>query len=84
MASQEATMRVQSLQRQFADKILIVGVDDFDPFKGIDLKCQAIEALLRQHPEMIGKVVLVQVANPARIINKDVVEMRDQVRLRLM
>mmetsp|Transcript_22797 Transcript_22797/g.49979 ORF Transcript_22797/g.49979 Transcript_22797/m.49979 type:complete len:855 (-) Transcript_22797:139-2703(-) len=79
LASSETTARIQSLERQFADKILIVGVDDFDPFKGIDLKCQAIEALLRQHPEMIGKVVLVQVANSARIVNKDVVEMRDQV-----
>jgi hypothetical protein len=37
------------------------GVDDMDPNKGIDLKCQAIEALLRQHPELVGRVVLLQV-----------------------
>ena len=81
MAAPETEARREQIEKKYAGKILIVGVDDFDPFKGIDLKCQAVEALLRQHPEMIGKIVLVQVANPARIVNKDSIEMRDQVRL---
>jgi len=79
MAAPETEGRREQIEKKYAGKILIVGVDDFDPFKGIDLKCQAMEALLRQHPEMIGKIVLVQVANPARIVNRDSIEMRDQV-----
>lgn len=79
MDTPESVWRKGELEAQFAGKTLIVGVDDMDPFKGIDLKCQAMEALLKMHPELIGKVVLLQVANPARIINKEVVEMREQV-----
>lgn len=79
MALPESKWRKGELEAQFAGKTLIVAVDDMDPFKGIDLKCQAMENLLRVHPELVGKVVLLQVANPARIVNKEVVEMREQV-----
>ena len=57
----ESVWRKGELEAKFAGKTLIVGVDDMDPFKGIDLKCQAMEALLRMHPELIGKIVLLQV-----------------------
>jgi len=79
MASADSVWRKGELEAQFKGKLLILGVDDMDPNKGIDLKCQAIEALLRQHPELVGRVVLLQVANPARIVNREVVEMRESV-----
>ena len=40
---------------------VLVGVDDMDMFKGIELKLQAFERLLDHNPELRGKVVLVQV-----------------------
>jgi trehalose 6-phosphate synthase/phosphatase len=40
---------------------VLLGVDDMDVFKGIELKLQAFERLLEDHPEWRGKVVLVQV-----------------------
>lgn len=41
--------------------ILQVGVDDMDPFKGIELKLAAFERLLDYHSEYRGNLVLVQV-----------------------
>nr|AAX16014.1 trehalose-6-phosphate synthase [Ginkgo biloba]AAX16015.1 trehalose-6-phosphate synthase [Ginkgo biloba] len=64
--------RVGELRDQFKGKILLLGVDDMDIFKGISLKFLAMEQLLKLHPEWRGKVVLVQIANPARGRGKDV------------
>jgi trehalose 6-phosphate synthase/phosphatase len=47
-----------------------------DIFKGISLKLLAMEELLRQHPEWRGRLVLVQVANPARGRGRDVAEVQ--------
>eukprot|EP00854_Cymbomonas_tetramitiformis_P015333 gene15333-18138_t len=79
MTSPDYQWRLGELKTQFSGKTLLIGVDDMDPFKGIDLKLQAMESLLVTHPELVGQVVLLQVANPARIMNKEVVEMRDEV-----
>ncbi|KAL8227582.1 hypothetical protein R6Q57_015166 [Mikania cordata] len=38
---------------------MLLGVDDLDIFKGISLKLLAMEQLLIQHPEWLGRVVLV-------------------------
>jgi len=64
--------RVRELRDQFKGKKLLLGVDDMDIFKGISLKILAMEQLLKIHPEWKGKVVLVQIANPARSRGKDV------------
>ena len=40
---------------------VLMGIDDMDVFKGIELKLQAMELLLEQHREWVGKLVLVQV-----------------------
>lgn len=64
--------RVRELRDQFKGKKLLLGVDDMDIFKGISLKILAMEQLLNIHPEWRGKVILVQIANPARSRGKDV------------
>ncbi|KAE8704968.1 putative alpha,alpha-trehalose-phosphate synthase 10 [Hibiscus syriacus] len=66
--------KIKEIQKQFEGKKLILGVDDMDIFKGISLKLLAMEQLLRQHPGMQGKIVLVQIVNPARGFGKDVQE----------
>ncbi|KAJ8646798.1 hypothetical protein MRB53_008546 [Persea americana] len=74
----ETAAKVAELIKQFSDRgrIMLLGVDDMDIFKGITLKLLAMEQLLRQHPECRGKVVLVQIANPARGRGKDVKEVQ--------
>lgn len=74
----ETASKVAELRNQFRDRIVLLGVDDMDIFKGISLKLLAMEQLLIQHPEKRGKVVLVQIANPARGRGKDVQEVRSE------
>jgi trehalose 6-phosphate synthase len=58
--------RIQQLKDKFKDTKIIVGVDRLDYIKGVPQKLHAIEVFLNEHPEWIGRVVLVQVAVPSR------------------
>ncbi|KAK5662524.1 hypothetical protein OQA88_8436 [Cercophora sp. LCS_1] len=58
--------RIAALKRKFEGVKLIVGVDRLDYIKGVPQKLHAIEVFLTEHPEWIGKIVLVQVAVPSR------------------
>ncbi|KAL4199554.1 hypothetical protein AMTRI_Chr03g145530 [Amborella trichopoda] len=74
----ETEHKVAELMDQFKNQIVMLGVDDMDIFKGISLKLLAMEQLLLQHPELREKVVLVQIANPARGRGKDVQEVQSE------
>ncbi|GLU20688.1 hypothetical protein SLE2022_368750 [Rubroshorea leprosula] len=69
-----SSTKIKEIQEQFKGKMVIVGVDDMDIFKGISLKISALEQLLQQRPGLRGKLVLVQIINPARSTGKDVQE----------
>ncbi|KAK0566624.1 Trehalose-6-P synthase/phosphatase complex synthase subunit [Tilletia horrida] len=58
--------RIRVLERRFEGVKIIVGVDRLDYIKGVPQKLYALEAFLQDHPEWVGKVVLVQVAVPSR------------------
>ncbi|KJZ71406.1 Alpha,alpha-trehalose-phosphate synthase [UDP-forming] 1 [Hirsutella minnesotensis 3608] len=58
--------RIAALSRKFEGVKLIVGVDRLDYIKGVPQKLHALEVFLTEHPEWIGKIVLVQVAVPSR------------------
>nr|ASB17093.1 trehalose-6-phosphate synthase [Manihot esculenta] len=73
--------KVKEIQEQFSGKKVILGIDDMDIFKGISLKLLAMEQLLQQHPDLQGKVVLVQIVNPARGSGKDVQEAKRETYL---
>jgi trehalose 6-phosphate synthase len=45
---------------------VILGVDRLDYTKGIDLRLRAFEVMLQRHPELAGKVSMVQIAVPSR------------------
>jgi len=66
--------RIGELREEFKGKTVFLGVDDMDIFKGIGLKFLALEEMLKQHPQWKGKVVLVQIANPARGRGRDIEE----------
>ncbi|KAK4780802.1 hypothetical protein SAY87_016908 [Trapa incisa] len=75
------SIKVKEIYEQFKGKKVILGVDDMDIFKGISLKLLALEQLLQQNMQMRGKVVLVQIVNPARGYGKDVQEARRETYL---
>lgn len=58
--------RLSQLEKRFDGIKVIIGVDRLDYIKGVPQKLHAMEIFLEQHPEMIGKVVLVQLAIPSR------------------
>ena len=58
--------RIETLKSKFDGVRIIVGVDRLDYIKGVPQKLHALEVFLTEHPQWIGKVVLVQVAVPSR------------------
>ena len=66
LAKESVKKRVHQLEQRFDGVKLIVGVDRLDYIKGVPQKLHALELFLTQHPEWIGKVVLVQLAVPSR------------------
>ncbi|XP_012469225.1 probable alpha,alpha-trehalose-phosphate synthase [UDP-forming] 9 [Gossypium raimondii] len=74
-----SSTKVKEIVAKFNGKRIIIGVDDMDIFKGISLKVLAMEQLLQQHPELQGKVVLIQIVNPARSTGKDVQEAKREI-----
>lgn len=58
--------RIEQLKQKFAGTKIIVGVDRLDYIKGVPQKLHAFDVFMNDHPEWIGKCVLVQVAVPSR------------------
>ena len=70
------------LERQFnldPDTFLGVGVDRMDYTKGIEEKFLAVERLLELRPDLIGRFVFVQLAEPSRDCLRAYRELRSRV-----
>ncbi|KAJ9463360.1 hypothetical protein DIPPA_08835 [Diplonema papillatum] len=76
VASDLVKTKIAEWGKWLENRQVIVGVDRMDAIKGIPQKLQAFERMLQDNPDLVGKVVLVQVAMPSR---EDVTE---NVRLR--
>jgi trehalose 6-phosphate synthase/phosphatase len=61
----EVLAQVDALRKP-DDMRLLVGIDRLDYTKGIPRRLLAFERFLREHPEMAGRVRLIQVAVPSR------------------
>ncbi|KZZ97037.1 alpha,alpha-trehalose-phosphate synthase [Ascosphaera apis ARSEF 7405] len=66
LKKEKVQKRIQVLEQKFQGVKLMVGVDRLDYIKGVPQKLHALEVFLTEHPEWVGKVVLVQVAVPSR------------------
>lgn len=66
LAETKVKERIAALEREFEGRKLMVGVDRLDYVKGLPQKLRALEVLLTNHPELVGSVVLVQIAIPTR------------------
>ncbi|XP_076941121.1 putative alpha,alpha-trehalose-phosphate synthase [UDP-forming] 7 [Bidens hawaiensis] len=73
-------LKVRELEREFSGKIVLIGVDDLDTFKGVNLKVLAMESMLKCHDSLLGRAVLVQILNPARGNGRDVAEIKAEIR----
>ncbi|CAA6673012.1 unnamed protein product [Spirodela intermedia] len=72
-------LEVGALRRTFEGKTVILGVDDLDIFKGINLKLLAFELMLKLHPSWQGNAVLIQIANPGRGRGRDLDEIQGEI-----
>ncbi|KAF9809969.1 hypothetical protein IEO21_07199 [Rhodonia placenta] len=57
--------KLEALRALYEGKKIIVGRDKLDVVKGVVQKLRAFEKLLRDYPQWIGNVVLIQVTSPA-------------------
>ncbi|KAJ7955728.1 Trehalose-6-phosphate synthase [Quillaja saponaria] len=75
----ETAEKIKKLKTQFEGKTVMLGVDDMDLFKGISLKFLAMGQLLDVHPKFRGRLVLVQILNPARSGGIDIQEVQKEI-----
>lgn len=66
LAETKVRERIAELEHEFKGRKLMVGVDRLDYVKGLPQKLRALEVLLTDNPELVGSVVLVQIAIPTR------------------
>jgi trehalose 6-phosphate synthase len=65
-ATEPVAEKAQELHRLLPKRKLVLGIDRLDYTKGITLRLRAFQDLLERHPEMRGKVSLLQVVVPSR------------------
>lgn len=75
--------RVTALCRKDPDVATVLGVDRLDYMKGLDLKLDAFEALLDAHPELHGRVRLMQLAVPSRTDVPEYIRLREEIERRV-
>ncbi|GFP89728.1 probable alpha alpha-trehalose-phosphate synthase [UDP-forming] 11 [Phtheirospermum japonicum] len=79
MALPDTWVRIQELREEYNKKIVLLGVDDVDMFKGVGLKFMAFSQLLAGNPKLRGEVVLVQIMNVPRSQGKDIQEVQAEI-----
>jgi trehalose 6-phosphate synthase len=65
-AAPEVGAKARELHRLLPKRKLVLGIDRLDYTKGIALRLRAFKDLLERHPEMRGRVSLIQVVVPSR------------------
>lgn len=68
----ETKWRIGELSEQLKGSTVLLGLDDLDQFKGIEMKFLAFERVLDFHEDWRGKLVLVQVTSPPRGNNREI------------
>ena len=58
--------RIGELVEQFRNCTVLLGFDDLDAFKGIEMKLLAFERVLDHHEDWRGRLVLIQITSPPR------------------
>lgn len=65
--SADTDIKAKQIRSQLGDPdVVVLGVDRLDYTKGIDLRMRALQTLLERRPDLIGRIVFVQIAVPSR------------------
>ena len=77
--AEPVAQRSKGLRATFPDCQLILGVDRLDYSKGIPERLRAYRDALERHPELRGRVVLIQVVVPSRVEIPRYHEFKDRI-----
>lgn len=75
----EVRREMEDLERAIAGRKLILGVERLDYTKGIPERLLAYQALLRETPELVEQVMMIQIAVPSRVEVEEYRELKDEV-----
>ncbi|MFD1257771.1 bifunctional alpha,alpha-trehalose-phosphate synthase (UDP-forming)/trehalose-phosphatase [Mucilaginibacter terrae] len=75
----EVMVQAEQIRKIFKNNKLILSIDRLDYSKGILQRLQALELLLAEHPEYIGKLTLYMVVVPSRDTVPQYAYLRDQI-----
>lgn len=71
--------RTEEYFNSIKSEYLILGVDRLDYSKGLKLKLKGFKKLLTKHPELIGRVNLLQVAIPTRVNVPSYIQLKNEI-----
>jgi trehalose 6-phosphate synthase/phosphatase len=75
----ETQAHLDKLRAQYSGRKMIVAVDRLDYTKGLPHRLRTFRRMLSRNPELIGKVVLLQIAVPSRENLESYQELRSEV-----
>jgi trehalose-6-phosphate synthase len=75
----ETQAKVERLRAQYKGRKVIIAVDRVDYTKGLPERLRTFRRMLNGNPELIGKVVLLQIAAPSRENIESYQALRDEV-----
>ena len=78
-ASPETQQRARRIRGAYGDRAIVFGAERLDYTKGVLERLQAVERLLRLHPEMAGSFVLLQVVVPSRHVVEEYRRMKRDI-----
>lgn len=66
LEEEETKRKIKELRERFRGKRIVLGVDRTDYIKGLPHKMKGFQRFLTRNPDMVDKVVLLQIAIPSR------------------
>lgn len=70
---------IQEIKTSYSDYRVLLGIERLDYTKGIFFKLQAFETLLENNPDLIGKLILLQVIVPCRLDSPEYQRHRSEI-----
>jgi trehalose 6-phosphate synthase len=78
-SSPDAQSRARKIRAAYGERAIVFGAERLDYTKGVLERFQAVERLLRLHPELAGSFVLVQVVVPSRHVVEEYRRMKREI-----
>ncbi len=75
----EVQREMEGLRAAIAGRSLILGVERLDYTKGVPERLRAYQALLREDPSLVERVMMIQIAVPSRVEVEEYRDLKDEV-----